>query len=271
MTPEESGRLETLARNIRKQILTMSGKTGTGHVGSAFSAVEVLVYLYEHILRGTPDDPERDRFIFSKGHASAALYAILLHRGILPPERFSEFAKDGTTLGHHPHYEPGIGLEANTGSLGHGLSVGCGLAFAARHANSESRTIVMMSDGECNEGSIWEAAAFAGHHKLRNLCMVLDANQMQAMGNTKDILDPIDHAAKWKAFGWQVIDVNGHDFSKLSEVFLQFGREEKPFAVIASTIKGKGVSFMERNLLWHYRPPQGEELAAALKELESCV
>jgi transketolase len=270
MTKQETDRLKALARTIRRKIITMSAATGTGHVGSSLSVVDVLIVLYEHFIKGLPEDPERDRVIFSKGHASAALYAVLAHRGILPQERLETFATNGTRLGHHPHYEPAIGLEANTGSLGHGLPIGCGLAYSAKLAASNSRTFVIMSDGETNEGSVWEAAAFAGHHRLASLCMILDANQMQAMGNTRDILDPIDHSTKWRAFGWEALDVDGHNMAALAEAIGQTGSFEKPLAIIAHTIKGKGVSFMEKNLLWHYRPPKGEEYRAALKELDSC-
>ena len=270
MTNQEVSRCIALARSIRRKVITMSGATGTGHVGSALSVVDILVVLYEHFVKGQPGDPERDRVIFSKGHASAALYAVLAHRGVLPLERLETFAINGTSLGHHPHYEPGIGLEANTGSLGHGLSIGCGLAYSAKLSGSNARTFVIMSDGETNEGSVWEAAAFAAHHRLSALCMILDANQMQAMGNTRDILDPIDHGAKWRAFGWETLDVDGHDMAALAEAISRIGTSEKPLAIIAHTIKGKGVSFMEKSLLWHYRPPKGDEYQAALKELDSC-
>ena len=270
MEKREIDRLTSLARAIRRQIIIISGSTGTGHVGSSFSVVDILVVLYEHFVKGDPGDPERDRVIFSKGHASLALYSVLAHKGILPPQRFATFAKNGTGLGHHPHYEPAIGLEANTGSLGHGLSVGCGLTYAGKSVRSNAMVYVIMSDGEANEGSVWEAAAFAAHHGLNRLCMILDSNRMQAMGNTRDILNPIDHAAKWRAFGWEVLEVNGHDIGALAEAFSTAGTGGKPRAIIAHTVKGKGVSFMENNLLWHYRPPQGEECKAALEELGLC-
>jgi len=264
---DKGKQVEGLARLIRKDVLDLCERTNTGHVGPAFSIADILASLYTEVLRGAPTDPERDRLILSKGHACSALYSVLWRNGILSQERLSTFAQNGTTLGHHPHFEPDIGLEANTGSLGHGLSIGAGLAYASAIQNSPSRIFVILSDGETNEGSVWEAAAFAAHHQLKNLCMILDANKMQALGNTKDILFPGDHAGRWRSFGWTTEEIDGHDTLELCNAFSKMGRSDGPLAIIANTIKGKGVSFMEGSLLWHYRPPKGKEYRAALKEV----
>jgi len=267
MEPEKQAELKRLAKNIRIAILNICEKTTTGHVGSAFSVVEVLLVLYSEIVKGKYPNPDRDRVILSKGHACSALYATLTQFGIMDESIFMKFASNGFRLGHHPHYEPSIGLEANTGSLGHGLSIGAGIAYAAYKQNSPARTFVILSDGDANEGSTWEAAAFAAHHRLNNLCMILDANKLQAIGFTKDILWPGEYVERWKSFGWNVIAVDGHDVNQLTEAFSNIGVHNKPLAIIADTVKGKGVSFMENSLLWHYRAPKGQEYINALEEL----
>ena len=264
----EKEKLEKISRLIRRKIIEICSDTKSGHVGSSLSVVDILVVLYENIVKGAPLDPDRDRVILSKGHACSALYAVLAHKNWISKERLRSFATEGCLLGHHPHFEPEIGLEANTGSLGHGLSIGCGLAFAAKSMNSPSRTFVILSDGETNEGSVWEAAGFAAHQKLNNLCMILDANGLQAMGYTKDVLNPINHAEKWKAFGWCTLEVDGHNVIGLNNSLKGIGMTDKPLAIIANTIKGKGVSFMENNVIWHYRSPQGKEYELAMKELQ---
>lgn len=267
MKQEKQAELKRLARDIRIAILKACEKTNTGHVGSAFSVVEILVVLYSEIVRGRYPDPDRDRVILSKGHASTALYSTLTRCGVMDESLFNTFAVNGSRLGHHPHYEPSMGLEANTGSLGHGLSIGAGLAYAANKQNSPSRTFIILSDGDTNEGSTWEAAAFAAHHKLSNLCMVLDSNKMQALGCTKDILCAGEQSDRWRSFCWDVVEVDGHDSKQLFKAFSKIGIHNKPLAIIADTIKGKGVSFMENSLLWHYRPPKGEEYISAIEEL----
>jgi len=259
--------LVQLSQDIRLDVLNMCEQTGAGHVGSSFSVADILAVLYSGILRGRPSESERDRFILSKGHACPALYAVLRRKGILSKSEFETFARNGTRLGQHPHLEPAIGLEANMGSLGHGLSIAAGLAFAARKQKSSARVFVVQSDGETNEGSVWEAALFAAHHKLNQICMTLDANKIQAMGNTRDILLPTDHAIRWRSFGWEVIELDGHDHGALWEAYARLGTFPGPLAVIAHTIKGKGVSFMENQLLWHYRCPKGKEFEAARLEL----
>ena len=267
MEQEKQAELKRLAKDIRIAILHICEKTNTGHLGSAFSVVEILLVLYSEIVKGRYPDHDRDQVILSKGHACSALYATLTRFGIMDESIFMKFASNGFSLGHHPHYEPSIGLDANTGSLGHGLSIGTGMAYAAHKQKSPARIFVILSDGDTNEGSTWEAAAFAAHHRMTNLCMILDANKMQAMGFTKDILWPGEYMDRWKSFGWDVIAVDGHDVNQLSNALLKIGVHNKPLAIIADTVKGKGVGFMENSLLWHYRQPKGEEYIAALEEL----
>jgi transketolase len=259
--------LKNIARDTRIDILNMCEQTGAGHVGSAFSVVEILLVLYSEVVKGKYPDPDRDRVILGKGHAGTALYSILTRIGKMDELLFKTFSTNGSRLGHHPHYEPSEGLDANTGSLGHGLSIGSGLAYASHKQRSPSRTFVVLSDGDTNEGSTWEAAAFASHHRLSNLCMILDNNKMQAMGFAKDILFPGEHTDRWRSFGWDTIEVDGHDVKQLLEAFTNMGLSGRPLAIIANTIKGKGVSFMENNLLWHYRTPKGAEYFSALEEL----
>jgi transketolase len=267
MKYEKQQELIRLANDIRKDILRICEKTNTGHVGPAFSVVEIILVLYSEIVRGRYPEPDRDRVILSKGHACTALYSTLNRFGMMEESLLSTFATNGSRLGHHPHYEPSIGLEANTGSLGHGLSIGAGLAYAAHKQKSTARTFVILSDGDSNEGSTWEAAAFAAHHRLSNLCIILDANKMQALGFTKDILWPGEYEDRWKSFGWNVKVVDGHDINQLTKSFSRFGIDSKPLAIIANTVKGKGVGFMENSLLWHYRVPKGQEYLDALREL----
>jgi transketolase len=267
MDEEKKNELEILSRDIRVDILRLCEKTNTGHVGSAFSVVEIIVVLYSEIVKGRYPDPDRDRVILSKGHACTALYSTLNRFGLMDESLYNTFGANGTRLGHHPHFEPAIGLEANTGSLGHGLSIGAGLAYSAHKQHSTARTFVVLSDGDANEGSTWEAAAFAAHHRLANLCMILDANKMQALGFTADVLWPGEYVNRWESFGWDVIAVDGHDVKQLKEAFSKIGVNNKPLAIIADTVKGKGVSFMENSLLWHYRQPKGQEYIAALEEL----
>lgn len=258
---------DRLGRELRREVLAMCERTGTGHVGPAFSVVEILLVLYEEVLRGAPGDAERDRLLLSKGHACASLYAVLHRRGVIGDADFESFASNGSRLGHHPHLEPAIGLEANLGSLGHGLSMAAGMAFAARKQGSPARFFAVLSDGETNEGSVWEAAAFAAHHGLVNLSVTVDANKFQALGATRDIIEPSPHVERWRGFGWDAVEVDGHDPAALAAAYERVGSGDRPHAVIAHTVKGKGVSFMERQLLWHYRVPRGDEYRAALAEL----
>lgn len=235
--------------------------------------VDLLAVLYFSTLRIDPprsDWKDRDRFILSKGHGAAAIYATLAHRGFFPVDRLSTYCADGTFLAGHVTHHGVPGVEVSTGSLGHGLPIGCGMALAGLRARQSYRVFVLLSDGECDEGSTWEAALFAPHHKLDNLVAIIDYNKIQSFGRVKDVLDLEPLADKWRSFGWSVCEVNGHDHTQihhaLEHVPLELGR---PSAVIAHTVKGKGVRFMEDDLLWHYRPPDAKQLAQALAELEA--
>ncbi|MBC7231265.1 MAG: transketolase [Actinobacteria bacterium] len=260
--------LESIARRVRVRILESIYRTKSPHIGSSFSSVEALVALYFQVLNISIRDisgAERDRFILSKGHACPALHAVLAEKGYLSDEDLLCFARDGG-VEQHPNREVEKGIELSTGSLGHGLSVAAGMALAARIDKKAYKVYVLLSDGELNEGSTWEAIAFAGHHGLSNLVALIDANGMQALGFTKTIIDLEPIADKWRQFGWHAQDVDGHDFSQILGALSSLS-VVKPNAVVLHTVKGKCVSFMENNILWHYRAPDDEEYEKALKEL----
>jgi transketolase len=231
---------------------------------------EIIACLYWDTLRIDPDRPawpDRDRFILSKGHAAAIVYAALAERGFFPVKELETYCEFGSRLtGHITSGVPGV--EFSSGSLGHGLPVGCGLALAAKREQLPYRTVVLCSDGEFDEGSNWEAALFAPHHKLDNLLLIVDYNKIQSFGRVKDVLDLAPLADKFHAFRWSVREVDGHDLQQMTEAFNAFPFEAgKPSIVIANTLKGKGVSFMEDELAWHYKSPSEEQLALALREL----
>jgi len=256
---------------IRRLIIQTVEKGGRGHIPSALSLVEILTVLYDKILKYDPKDPkwkQRDRFVFSKGHGCLALYAVLADKGFFPMEELWKFCKSDGLLGGHPENKvPGV--EVSTGSLGHGLSVGVGFALNARYEKENHRTFVVIGDGESNEGSIWEAALCAAKHKLTNLTVIIDYNKHQSSGSTAEILELEPFADKWRSFGFEVREVDGHDVGELEKVFslLPFSRN-KPNAIICHTIKGKGISFLENNLEWHHKSRlKEEELIALYKEL----
>jgi len=263
--------LTELARKLREHSVRMTHKAGASHVGSSLSMVELLVVLYTRILRvdpHRPDWPERDRFILSKGHGCAAYYAVLAETGFFPVEWLETFYGDGSRLaGHATHtYVPGI--EISTGSLGHGLSVATGMALAAKRDGRSWRVFCLLSDGECDEGSTWEPILFAPQHRLDNLIAIVDYNKIQSLGAVKEVIDLDPLAAKWQSFGWSVREVDGHNLAEIEEALRQVPYEiGRPSCLIAHTVKGKGISFMENKLLWHYRSPQGDEYRAALAEL----
>jgi len=263
--------LQQIARNTRAQVLRMTHRAKSSHVGTCFSIIELLVVLYHRILSVDPANslwPERDRFILSKGHGAAALYAILAGRGFFPEQWLERFYGDGAQLVGHVTHRGVPGVELSTGSLGHGLPVGCGIALAAKRDGGSSRVFALLSDGECDEGSTWEAALFAPHHKLDNLTVIVDCNKIQSLGTVKSVLDLDPLPAKWSSFGWAVREIEGHDFRQIDEVLRGVPCEPgRPTCVIAHTIKGKGVSFMEDKLLWHYRTPSTEEMQIAMAEL----
>ncbi len=265
------GDLQKMAEDIRRDILKTICKGGGGHIPASLSIVEILVFLYNNVLNIDPKnvkDRDRDRFILSKGHACVALYAILAEKGFFPKAELDKFGKKGSILGGHPDMLKVPGIEASTGSLGHGFPFGIGMALAGKFDKKDYRVFVLIGDGECQEGSVWEAAMFAPQHKLDNLVVIIDYNKIQAMDYLDKIvsLDPL--ADKWKSFGWEVKEVDGHDFCRLQEIFesVPFVKG-KPSLIIAHTIKGKGVSFMENTPIWHYRLPNERELKIAYKEL----
>ncbi len=266
-----AAQLALLARQIRAQVLKMIHHAKSSHMGSSFSMIELLVTLYTKVLRVDPyrpDWPERDRFILSKGHACAALYAVLAERGFFPRACLDRFCKDGSPLAGHITHTGVPGVEVSTGALGHGLAIACGMALAGKRDGAMYRVFAMLSDGECDEGSTWEAALFAPHHHLDNLAAIVDYNKIQSLGTVKEVLDLDPLAAKWEAFGWAVREIDGHDFEQIEHSLLNVPAEPgKPTCIVAHTVKGKGVSFMENKLLWHYRAPDSEEMSKALAEL----
>ncbi len=264
-------RLEEKAQWVRQQVLEMIHRAGKGHIGGSFSCVEILVSLYYggilHIDPEIPSWGERDRFILSKGHSCASLYAVLADLGFFTVSELSTFNQEGSRLEGHPNR--GIpGIEVDTGSLGHGLGVGAGLALSAKIDKADWMTIALLSDGECHEGSVWEAAMFAAHHELHNLVAIVDRNRQCVLDFTENCnrLEPF--AAKWRAFGWEVREVAGHSFEELLYALGDIRlRKTDPLIIIADTIKGKGVSFMEGKIEWHHRVPEGEQLEMARREL----
>lgn len=265
--------LRQLAWRIRRHSVEMTHNAQSAHLGSSLSTAELLAVLYRGVLHVKPEDPEwpaRDRFILSKGHACAAYYAVLAECGFFPKDWLDTFYQNGSRLAGHSTCGLIPGIEVSTGSLGHGLSLAAGTALAAQRDGKPHRVFCLLSDGECDEGSTWEAVLFAPQHKLDNLIAIVDYNKIQSLGTVKEVMGLEPFADKWVAFGWAVREVDGHDlravYDALSQVPFQSG---KPSCVIAHTIKGKGISFMEDRLLWHYRTPQGEEYEDALRELEA--
>ncbi len=262
-----------LARRIRRHALLMTSRGGAAHVGSVFSMADIIAVLYGRVLKVDPNNPswpDRDRFILSKGHAGAGVYAALAERGFFGLERLEQHYTNGSVLSGHVSHKDVPGVELSTGSLGHGLGVGCGMAYAARLSGKSHRVFVLMSDGECDEGSNWEAIHFAGHHTLGSLVAIVDYNGIQSLKSTEETLGLEPFATKWRSFRWDVREIDGHDHHALSQA-LSKGSEPNapPLCVLAHTTKGKGVSFMENAVLWHYRIARGEELERALAELES--
>ncbi len=260
-----------IAKNVRKEILDIIYRSKSAHIGSSFSIVEILVALYFRILTISPEEPSlshRDRFILSKGHGCPTLYSTLCLRGFIDKDCLNGFALDGGTLEQHPRLSITNGIEVSTGSLGHGLSIGCGMAIVAKYDKKEYAVFVVLSDGETNEGSVWEAAMLSAHHKLDNLIAIVDYNKMQALGRTREVIDLEPFSDKWRSFGWGVKEVDGHNIEDLIHTLEGIPFEvDKPSAIIAHTVKGKGVSFMEDDLLWHYRCPDEEEYKKALSEI----
>lgn len=268
--------LKRLANRLRIEIVKMIGAAGSGHPGGSLSEVELLSALYFRVLRHNPKDPQwpdRDRFLLSKGHGCPALYAVLAEAGYIDAAMLGTLRKLGSPLQGHPDKRFLPVLEGNTGSLGQGISVGIGMALAARLDKKDWHTFVMVGDGEIQEGQNWEAAMFASYHKLENLTVIVDYNHQQLDGFLKDILDPAPLLEKFEAFGWRTLEIDGHDFNQVIPALetARAARDGKPTCIVANTIKGKGVSFMENNPEWHGVAPKPEQVAAAVAELEAAA
>lgn len=268
---------EQLAWKIRRHGIEMTHLSGGSHIGAILSVADIIAVLYAEVMSFDPERPNwegRDRFVLSKGHAGAAIYAALAESGFFPVDELKTHYQNGSRLsGHVSHHLPGV--DFSTGSLGHGLSAAVGMAYAAKKSGKMHRVYAVMGDGECDEGSIWEAALFANHFRLNNLIAIIDHNHMQSLDFQENTLEMGDFGAKWRAFGWHVIEINGNDHSALRDAFQQAeensGREpHKPTAIIADTIKGCGISFMQNDILWHYRfPHDGWEYDCAVNELHA--
>jgi len=257
------------ARAIRKIIIEESKRANVGHIGSALSIADIIAVLFQHELNlPNVTDPSRDRFVLGKGHAALALYAALHLKGFLQREELRTYCGVNTLLGVHPEHRLD-GIEFSTGSLGHGLAYGAGVALAGRLAGAGYRAFVLVSDAECNEGSLWEAVMFCGHHKLSNLVVIVDDNGQQALGMTRNIIDLQPLGEKWRAFGWDVYNVDGHNVYEMRDLFHQIRNlDNGPKAVIAKTVAGKGVSFMEGKVEWHYLPLSEQQFVQAMREVE---
>jgi len=268
-----TARLEAFALRLRKHVVRMCHLGGSSHVGSCLSVADIMAVLFGEVLQIDPARPDwdgRDRFILSKGHAGACVYAALAERGFFPLSDLDLHYANGSALSGHVSHKGVPGVDLSTGSLGHGLGIGAGMALQLRRMGGGQRVYVVLSDGECDEGSVWEAAMFAAHNKLGNLCAVIDHNKLQSLAACSDTLSLEPFAEKWEAFGWRVRRVDGHDPAALLAALSDLAADpDRPLCIIADTVKGRGVSFMEGEVLWHYRSPQGEEYDAALRELEA--
>lgn len=260
-----------LAYKIRKDAINMVHTAHASHIGGVLSCADIVAVLYADIANcdiTNSKNPLRDRIILSKGHNGVAIYAALAEIGFFPVEDLKSYGMNGSKFSCHVSHKNVQGVEISTGSLGHGIGVACGMALNAKLKKLTYKVYVILGDGECNEGSVWEAAMFAAQYKLNNLTVIIDANGMQAMGKCSDVIDMEPMADKWRTFNWNVIEVkDGHNHNDLKQAFMA-DAENMPKVIIARTVKGKGVSFMENNILWHYRDPQGEFYKQALKELE---
>jgi transketolase len=265
---------EQLAWKIRRHGIEMTHISQGSHIAAILSVADIIAVLYNDIANVDPQEPkmpDRDRIILSKGHAGAAIYAALAEKGFFNIEELKTHYADGSRLSGHVSHKGIPGVEFSTGSLGHGLSVGAGMAYGAKKDNKQHKVFVICGDGECDEGAVWEAALVANHYKLNNLVAVIDHNKMQSLDFCENTIALSPFADKWKAFGWNVIDIDGHDHDALRDAFIKAKESiDKPTVIIANTTKGKGISFMENDILWHYRfPHEGEEYDSAVAELRA--
>jgi len=262
--------IRILANQIRLDIVKMINLGSSSHIGSALSCVDLIISLYKYYLRFDPNNPSdsnRDIFILSKGHAGAAVYATLANLGFFDRSKLETHYQDDSDLSGHVSHKNVPGVEFSTGSLGHGLSIASGIALAMKKKGQNRKTSVLLSDGECDEGSVWEAALFAAHHNLNNLLCVIDYNKIQSLDTVSNTLELEPFALKWESFGWEVLEVDGHNFDDLKLALEKVVNAKRPVCLIANTIKGKGISFMENSVLWHYRTPKGKEFEDAISEL----
>jgi transketolase len=269
--PIDAGALKAQAALLRGKVIEMSHAAQAAHLASSLSCADIVTAAYWHVLNinpAQPKDPLRDRFILSKGHAAAALYATLAMKGYFPLAELDTFCQDGGRLAEHPPANLLPGVEAATGSLGHGLPLGCGMALSGRIKGERFRVFALLSDGENNEGSVWEAAMFASAQKLDNVCVIVDYNKWQATARSNETLMLAPLREKWAAFGWDAHEIDGHDVAALAAAMQRIPNGSgRPVALIAHTVKGKGVSFMEDDNNWHYRAPTADEVVKAKKEL----
>jgi len=267
----EISKLQDISRDIRCSVLTMVKEGGVGHIGGSLSITDILVSLYFKVLNIDPKNPswpERDRLVVSKGHCAAALYSTLAQKGFFPKEELKTFGMINSNLQVHPDKTKVCGIEASTGALGQGLSIGLGMALAAKLDKKDYHTFVILGDGEIQEGQVWEAALFGAHYKLDNLTAILDLNNVQLMGHVDQIMGIAPVADKWRAFGWKVLEIDGHDFKQIIDSFYRSKEvKERPTIIIANTIKGKGVSFMENTCKWHGNVPTQDEYNAAMAQI----
>lgn len=273
MDSSEIKQLQILATKARMGAILGTFCAKSGHPGGSLSAADIFTYLYFKEMNVDPKNPkweDRDRFVLSKGHCCPSLYAVLALKGYFEWDELSKLRHVGAMLQGHPDMKGTPGIDMSTGSLGQGISAACGMALSAKISNKSYRVYSVLGDGEVEEGQVWEAAMFAAHYKLDNLCFILDLNGLQIDGKITDVMNPTPHDKKFEAFGFNVLNADAHDFDSIASAFAA-AREchGRPTVIIAHSVKGKGVSFMENNILWHYRTPQGEEYEAALKELEA--
>ena len=267
LSMEEKQRLQDLARDLRLTVIDVMAWSGGAHVGGSLSIIDILTILYFKYLKVDPANPkweDRDRFILSKGHAAAGYIPVLAKRGYFPEETLKTFNHFGSPFAMHPDCNKVIGCDASAGSLGHGLSMAVGLGLGARYLKKDWKTVCLMGDGECGEGSIWEAAMSASHFKLGNVIGIVDRNRLMIDGKTEDVMALEPFADKWRAFGWDVVEIDGHDFDQLDEALSHaWAATDQPVLIMANTIKGKGVDFMENNVVYHYASADSELCAKA--------